>query len=504
MSLTSFNFFMFLVITMILFYVIRPVQKYILLIASIYFYINISSVNNTKLCLLILFVGFITYIGAIFVEKTNGIWKNLILSCSIFGLVMTLFVFKYAYNVFLVFSTLFRSPADFSWFKFSSVIGLSYYVLSAIGYIVDVYWGSYKAEKNIVDVFLFIFYFPQLVSGPLTRFGGGVSFQIVEHKKFDANYVLLGLRRMAFGYFKKLVISERFSMVVATIYGNYTEYSLVGIVGATLCYAIQLYTDFSGCMDIVMGASLMFGVRLPENFNAPFFSETIQEFWQRWHITLGTWFKDYLMYPLQKSKGIQKVGKWSKKRLGRKLGKKIPFYISMLVLWFLIGLWHGGTGYYFIASAGIPCIFLILSDLCQPIFKKLVTKLNINTECLSWRWFRRIRTLLLICICWMVVCANGTHNFIAIVNHALTNLWNYTAFNTTVETIGLTSIDILLMAVGVVVLYLSDLCSCRGENIFKVMDKQNYLLKVALIYLEVTTILMHGMVGTSSFIYFRF
>ena len=103
-----------------------------------------------------------------------------------------------------------------------------------------------------------------------------------------------------------------------------------------------------------MGASMLFGIELPENFKAPFFSETIQEFWQRWHITLGTWFKDYFMYPVQKSKPIQNVAKWSKKKFGKKAGKKVPFYVAMLMLWILIGIWHGGTGYYFIASAGIP------------------------------------------------------------------------------------------------------------------------------------------------------
>lgn len=503
MDLTSFNFFVFLLATVVLFYLVQPAQKYILLIASIYFYINISTVNRVKLCLIILFVGLITYIGAILIERTKGIWKKIILSGCILSLVSMLFIFKYAYNVFSVAAGVFHYPADFSWIKFGAIIGISYYALSAIGYMIDVFWGNNKAGKNIAEVFLFVFYFPQLISGPVTRFGE-IQPQMTGRKKFDVNNILLGMRRMAWGYFKKLVISERFAMVVKAVYGNYPGYSLIGIVGATLCYAVQLYTDFSGCMDIIMGASLLFGIKLPENFNAPFFSETIQEFWQRWHITLGTWFKDYLMYPLQKSEGIQSVGRWAKKKLGKKAGKKVPFYISMFVLWSLIGLWHGGTGYYFIASAGIPCILLVLSDLCQPFFSAIVMKLHINVGCDSWKWFRRIRTLLLICICWMAVCSGGTHRFILLLKSSLSNLWNYTAVNMAVETIGLTSVDILLMTTGIAILYLSDLCTFRGENIFKVMDKQNYLIKVSLVYCEVIIIFLYGMIGSSSFIYFQF
>lgn len=503
MSLTSFSFFVFLLITIILYYCIKPAQKYILLFASLYFYLAVSAVTKWKLCALILFIGTITYLGAIAISNVKGIWKNILLTGCLLAIVLSLIVLKYSYNIAAVVSALFDMSADFSWLKFSSVIGISYYAFSAIGYLVDVFWENQKPEKNPAVVFLFVFYFPQLISGPFSRFGEMRS-QFCERHPLDYSNVTLGLRRMIWGYFKKLVISERFGIIVAAVYGNYSEYSMIGIVSATLCYAIQLYTDFSGCMDIIMGASMIFGIRLPENFMAPFFSETIQEFWQRWHITLGTWFKDYLMYPLQKSKNVQAVGKWTKKRLGKKFGKKVPFYISMVVLWIIIGIWHGGTGYYFIASAGIPCIYLIFSDFLQPVFRLLTEKLRINAECESWKWFRRVRTLLLICVCWMVVCSNGTYNFIFIVKHMATNLWNYTTFITAMETFGLTSLDILLMFAGTVVLYLSDLCVYRKETIFRVMDRQNFFIRIGLIYVEVLTIFMYGMVGTSSFIYFQF
>ena len=210
------------------------------------------------------------------------------------------------------------------------------------------------------------------------------------------------------------------------------------------------------------------------------------------------------MYPLQKSKLLQGVGKKAKKVFGKRVGKKIPFYLSMLILWILIGIWHGGTGYYFIASAGIPCVLLIISDVLQPVLSKMVSILRINMEATSWHWFRRIRTLLLICICWIVACSNGTHNALNVFRQMFSRLWNYTTFNTAMETFGLSTVDVLIMSVGVVLLYITDKLIYEKTTIFKVMDNQNFIFRVVVIYAEVITILLYGMVGSSAFIYFQF
>lgn len=503
MSLTGFSFFVFLIITLIAYYAIKPLQKYILLIASVYFYIKLSTVSTVKLCILMAFMMLVTYLGGILTGKTKGALKTVIFSLSLASIIAVLFVLKYAFNIFSIVISLFKLNAGISWLQFVPVAGLSYYALTAIGYLIDVYWGNYEPEKNPANIGLFIFYFPQLISGPFTRYS--------EMKdQFNARTPLLyenivnGMRRMAWGYFKKLVISERFGVIVSAVYANYTDYSLVGIVIATLCYAVQLYTDFSGCMDIIMGCSEMFGINLPENFKAPFFSESLQEFWQRWHITLGGWFRDYFMYPVQKSKPVRAIGNGIKKIIGKKRGKKAPFYISMILLWLLIGLWHGGTGYFFLASAGFPCMLLILSDLLRPLFEKLVTVFKINTECGSWRWFRRIRTAFLVSICWIVACAGSVPRAVDIHKHMFTDLWNYREITSLLNTFGLTSLDVIIMVVGLVLLFISDRCIFRETTIFKVMDKQNAVFRIALIYAEVMIILLYGMVGTSSFIYFKF
>lgn len=502
-SLTSVYFFVFVLIVLIAYYTIKPLQKYILLVASVYFYINVSSISTYKLCILMFHIALVTYLGAIVIDRTKGILKSVVLGFVITVLVSTLFVLKYAYNLFSVIGDAFRISTDFSWLQFSSVIGISYYALSAMGYVIDVYWGNYEAEKNPANVGLFIYYFPQLISGPFTRYSE-MKDQINDRTSLNYENITNGIRRMIWGYFKKLVISERFGIIVSAVYGDYNNYSFIGIAGATLCYAIQLYTDFSGCMDIIMGCSTLFGITLPENFKAPFFSESIQEFWQRWHITLGAWFKDYFMYPVQKSKPVQNMGKGVKKLIGKKKGKKAPFYISMLMLWVLIGIWHGGTGYYFMASAGVPCVLLVLSDFLQPLLKKINRILRINTECESWHWFRRIRTSLLICICWVIVCSRGTHNAIGIIGHMVSDLWNYTSFTSTMETVGINTLDVLIMFIGIVLLYITDKLEYGGTTVFKALDKQNFIIKILIVYAELLAILLHGIVGESSFIYFQF
>ena len=503
MSLTSVYFFLFLIITAGMYYLCPKLQKYILAIASLYFYISVSPMEKVDLIALIIYIVVLTYFGGLLIERLEGKWKKVITFFCVSGLVAVLFITKYAYNLFSIFTKLFKLNIDFSWLQFGAIIGISYFILSAIGYLIDISWGLYKAERNIAIVLEYVFFFPQVISGPVTRFSDmGIQFKNIH--KFDSTSVANGIRRMLWGYFQKLVISERFAIIVQTVYRDYSNYSGIGIIGATLCYAVQLYTDFSGCMDIVMGASQIFGITLPENFKAPFFSKTIQEFWQRWHITLGTWFKDYVTYPVQKTQILVKLGKKCKKVFGKKIGKKIPFYISMLVLWFLLGIWHGATGYYFMASAVVPFILLMGSDLLEPFFNKINVLLNIDTSCSSWSLFQRLRTVLLVCICWLFVCAESLDRTWNVVLHMISNPIAYTTLEKAFEGFSLDVKDMLLMAIGVGVLMYADSRKYEGDSIQEVLDRQNIIFKWIIIYLEILVILMYGMVGTSSFIYFQF
>ncbi len=504
MSLTTSSYFLFLLVALILYYVAgKKLQKYILLGAGIFFYLQVVSIDKTKVALVLAYVIAVTYLGARIIDRCTGKVRTFVAVLSVGGLVGSLFVLKYAYNMVSLVLSIFRVNSDFSWLQFAAVMGISYFSLSAIGYLLDVYWGSYKAEKHIGLVALFVTYFPQLVSGPVTRFPQMREQFVAEHK-LDCEMLVNGMRRMAWGYFKKLVLSERFAIIVSTVYGNVGEYSGMQILFATFCYILRLYTDFSGCMDIIMGTSQLFGIALPENFKAPFLSRTIQEFWQRWHITLGGWFKDYVMYPVQISGPFVKLAKKCKKRFGKNVGKKIPTYCAMLILWFFIGVWHGGTLQYFVASAMVPFFYLIAGDLLQPLFKFLVQKLPVNTEHPFYQLWQRVRTTLLLFGCWVFVCTATVGQGFRVLVDMAGRFRMADAPELTLSLLHMEVSDVVLMVLGVLLLLLEQYWVEKHGTVMAAVDRRPPALKYLLIYAEVLLLFFYGMVGSSSFIYFNF
>ena len=500
MSLTSFYFFIFLIVALVLYYIFPKYQKCILLISSLLFYKTISS---HKIWLLLTIIFSVTFFGAILIDKFKSIYaKRFTLIISIGVLFFILFFYRYAHNFIALILEILNVDSNVSCIRLIPYIGISYFSLSAIGYLVDIYWNSYKPEKNPIYIANFIFFFPQVISGPITRFSE-MREQFINEQKFNYQNIEYGLRRMLWGYFKKFVISERFAMISTGVYSHYTDFGAIDIVLATLCYAIQLYTDFSGCMDIIMGAGRLFGIKLPENFKAPFFSKTIQEFWQRWHITLGLWFKDYVMFPVQMNPAILKLGKICKEKCGKNIGKKVPFYISMSVLWFLIGIWHGGTGYYFIASAIIPFVLLTLSDLLKPVFENARNVLGNIVESFAYRVFQSVRTVLLICICWLFVCSNSTKNSFIVIKHCFYSI-TICNFNNNFNMFYLGKISILIMILGCLILFFADYLQNKNSSIFAYVDKKPVLFKYCVLYAEILTIMIFGKIGVSQFIYFQF
>lgn len=504
MNLASVYYFLFLIICFIVYYLVPgKMQKYVLTIASLYFFLQMSSETPEKFLMILSYVILVTYAGGLITDRLDGRLRTACTAVAIVLLVSVLVILKYLYNITAVVLQIVHISSDISWMDIVAPIGISYFTLSAIGYLMEVFWKNIQAEKNLFNVALFVAYFPQIISGPVTRYPE-MKQQFDKAHSLEYENIAKGALRMLWGYFQKFVISERFSVVVLTIYGNIQEQSGISIILATLCYAIQLYTDFSGCMDIIMGTSILFDIKLPENFRAPFFSFSIQEFWQRWHITLGLWFKDYIMYPLQLTKPFLAIGRICGKRFGKKAGRKISFYSSMLVLWTLIGIWHGGTGYYFIASAGIPCILLIISDLLNPYCKKAVIKLKIKTDCYSYRLFQRIRTVLLVCLSWIFVCANGTYNGIAVYKQVIKHFILFSSPEATFELFGFELVDIVLMVLGICILFTVDYIKDTGRDVLVTLREQNIIFKYAVIACCILTVMYYGKVGNSTFIYFKF
>ena len=206
-------------------------------------------------------------------------------------------------------------------------LGISFYTLQLLGYLISVNDGGLEPERSFLRFAVFGSFFPQITSGPISRYEELAS-QFSSRRSFSYENLTRGSQRILWGFFKKLVISERAAVPVNTIFGNYGLYNGFYIPVAAILFAFQLYCDFSGCMDIVIGMAEVLGITLPDNFTSPFFSRSMTEFWRRWHITLGTWCKDYVFYPIQKSELFYRIREKSIRRFGRKKGKKVPMYLA--------------------------------------------------------------------------------------------------------------------------------------------------------------------------------
>jgi alginate O-acetyltransferase complex protein AlgI len=239
-------------------------------------------------------------------------------------------------------------------------IGLAYYTLQAMSYVIDVKRGKFPAERNVFKVCLFVCYFPQLFEGPIGRYDELRPTLIEGNVEPDSSNYIDGLLQMMFGAVKKIVVADRLAVLTSEIFNNYGNYNGWPIWLGVFAYTVRLYCDFSGVIDMVSGASECFGIRLTKNFDHPFYSLSIGEFWRRWHISLGTWFRDYVFYPLSMSKVSLVINKkLEKNKLGFYWSSFIPMSLSVLIVWALTGLWHGAAFKYLVYGLyyGIIMVF---------------------------------------------------------------------------------------------------------------------------------------------------
>lgn len=402
MSITSFSFFFAFVISLVIYYIIpRKSQWCVLIVFSIYFFME-SAAWLTGIYLLINIV--VSWAAALLIseEKERGREKNArnYMFAGIFINIVMLAVLKYSnfviynWNLLVGFT---KTDNYFNAVSFLMPIGISYYTLTSVGYLVDVYWGIAEVERNPFKIALFIGYFPQMISGPVTRFKE-VTGQMFREHKFEYEQVTSGMQRMLWGVFKKLVLSTRASVIVDTIYENPGTYTGLYVWVAASLFMLQLYTDFSGCMDIVLGVSECYGIKLPENFRTPFFSGSVQEFWQRWHITLGAWLKDYVLFPILRTEIWKKWTKWLKNYIGKNISKQLPTYGGMLCVWILIGIWHGGAWKYILGMGMWYWVCIVLGQVLEPIFQRIAVFFEFDRRNFGYRFFQSIRVFFLIAI----------------------------------------------------------------------------------------------------------
>lgn len=391
-------------------------------------------------------------------------------------------------------------------------LGISFYTLQMVGYLTDVYWGISKCQKNIAKLALFNCYFPQMISGPISRYQELEGTLFGPHK-FDGKRIYRGMLRILMGFFKKLVISEHLIQATDAIFANPAEYGGIFIWIGTALYVVQIYADFAGCMDIIMGVSECFGVILPENFKTPFCSTTIQEFWQRWHITLGTWLKDYIMYPILRSGLWSKYTKAVKKKWGKRAAKLLPTFTGMLILWLGMGLWHGG-GWNYIGEGIWFWLVIVLGQTLEPWFKKVIQKLRINAEGKMWYCFRCVRTTFIYAVGALFFKAGSLRTALHMIGDALSPMrLVQTAKNILLVLLSIDSSigtmqlawTILSVTVGTLVMVVWGEMEKKGHTFREWLPKRNLFVNGLIVYMLLFMILILGAYGpgysSSEFIY---
>ena len=255
-------------------------------------------------------------------------------------------------------------------FKLLLPLGISFYTFQSAGYIIDVYRDKYECCNNIFKFALFVSFFPQIMQGPIGRYDR-LSPQFNEPHYFSLENTEYGLQLMLWGFFKKIVIADRIGVVADKVFLHPYDYNGIFVIVGVLAYCLQLYADFSGGMDVVSGAAELYGIKLDKNFRQPFFSKSISEFWRRWHITLGTWMKDYVFYPFSLSKKMMKFSKLMKKHFGTFAGKTLPICLADLLIFFLVGVWHGAAWNFVAWGLYYGIILIIEKYILSPVLDKL-------------------------------------------------------------------------------------------------------------------------------------
>ena len=502
------EFLIFVGIAVIGYYLIPKRFQWIWLLIFSYIYYASSGI---KILFFLLYTTITTYGTGRLLDRVNhkelprneakSRKRRILIGCLLLNFGM-LAVLKYTNFAIENVNAIFHAGISFQ--KLILPLGISFYTFQSMGYIIDVYWGKYEAEKKPFRFALFVSFFPQLLQGPIGRFDR-LARQLYEQHSFDLLKAQYALQLMLWGFFKKLVLADRAAVVVNQVFQNYTQYSGVTNIVAVLMYSIQLYMDFSGGMDVVMGVAALFGVELDQNFKRPYFATSITDFWHRWHNTLGTWMKDYIFYPVSMSKWMGKFGKWSKKAFGKKTGRVVPICVANIIVFLVVGIWHGAAWKY-IAYGLYNGLIIAISSLLAPLYRKGFEKFHINPKSGAWHVVQILRTFLLVNISWYFDMAVSLSAAFAMMKSTVTGFSLATLTDGSLMMLGLDKLDYMILAMGCLVVFLISFLKERGIQIRESLGRKPLVIRWAVYGMLVFGIPMFGyvMTTTGGFIYAQF
>ncbi|HUM84597.1 MAG TPA: MBOAT family O-acyltransferase [Lachnospiraceae bacterium] len=388
MSFVSVHFLIFTAICVAGYFIIPKKWQWIWLLLFSYLYYMAAGV---RFLFFILFSTVVTYIGGLWAEKGYRSVVPLALVLDFGMLAAVKYTNFMVGNINGLFGTNLRE------FSLILPLGISFYTFQSAGYLLDVLWKRCKAERNPFRFALFISFFPQILQGPIGRMSRLAPQLYAEHT-FDIRRLERGMLRIAWGYFKKMVIADNAALYVNVIFDNFDTMPGYGILGV-LMYSAQLYADFSGGIDIVIGISDMLGIGLDENFRQPFFAVSITDFWHRWHITLGTWMKDYVFYPISLSGWMGRFGKFCRRKMNKDVGRALPICLANILVFLVVGIWHGPAWHYIVYGLYNGAIIAASGLLAKP-YRKAKKALHISDGSRGFRVFQILRTFMLVNISW--------------------------------------------------------------------------------------------------------
>lgn len=511
MLFNSIDFLIFFPIVVLIYFILPKKIKYIwLLIASYYFYMG----WNAKYALLLFFSTAVTYLSGVAMDiSDNGLpWKKsqstesertekagislrrkkIIVAISFILNLGILFIFKYLDFATDLLTFIFGKAGialTVPRFDILLPVGISFYTFQALSYTMDVYRGEIYAERNFLRYALYVSFFPQLVAGPIER-SKNLLKQLAVPQRFDYVRARDGLYLMLWGYFLKIVMADRIAVVVDRIYDGYEVYPGWYLIAGTVFFAFQVYCDFAGYSTIAIGAAKILGIDLMENFNAPYTSMSIAELWRRWHISLTTWFRDYVYFPLGGSR---------KGRLRKDINIMIVFLVS--------GLWHG-AGMHYVAWGGINGLYQVIGERLKPIRARIATALHVKTDVLTFKLYKVAATFLLTLFSDIFFRANNMAAAGAIITSIFTTHNPWILIDGSLYTLGLGPTEFRFMLLCIGVLIFADICKRMGICIREIIGRQGYVFRVLFLVFAVTFLLTFGIWGpgydAKNFVYFQF
>lgn len=474
MSFTSLKFVLFLLISVVLYYLFpRKIQKYVLLAVSLAFYCSFGY----KALILMLVGTVIAYCGAHIIDRVQSA-----------KLKMTALTFFVLLEAGMLIGLKYISEVRE---RFSLVIpiGISFYTLSVIGYLIDVKRGKYKPEKNPFKFLLYVSYFPHILQGPIARYDMLVPQFDCEHKA-DYKALTFGIQLMLWGYIKKLVIADRVGIFVDTVYSDiYTKDGTVLFIAALL-YTIQIYMDFSGCVDIALGASELFGIKLTRNFSQPYMAVSINDFWKRWHISLSSWFRDYIYIPLG----------------GNRKGT-VRRWINVLIVFAVSGFWHG-VGISYTIWGLLHGLYQVIGAVLKPAREKAAELFKMDKSRGAYKCFRTVVTFFLVNEAWIFFRITDFKQAVYVFVQSLCDLAPYRLTDGSLYNYGINVNQWHILIVFIAAAVIADILHEKQINIREAISKQHIIVRWIIYLAAVFSILLFGVYGigydAKSFIYMNF